>query len=106
MEPWAENYFFIGDDGAASCYALDLGTKPLKVLFLDHGNPKDTSVKAESLSAFANQISKDLYPPDGVRPLGKTLTEAQRRRSTIIGLVVGLIVFGITIFLKIRKAMG
>jgi hypothetical protein len=39
-QPWPKNYLFIGDDGTACPYLVDLTQNPSPVLHLEHGNPK------------------------------------------------------------------
>ena len=62
MKPWPASYLFIGDDGAAGCYALDLARTPSKVLFLDHGDCEASQVESESLAAWVEQLKKELGP--------------------------------------------
>ena len=39
MPPWPDSLLFVGDDGAASTYAIDQSDPELSVLLLDHGHP-------------------------------------------------------------------
>jgi len=62
MQPWPEHYYFMGDDGAANCFALDLSAQPPKVLFLDHGNCQVTGVEAETFEGWLKQVTLELAP--------------------------------------------
>jgi len=39
IPPWPESLLFVGDDGAASTYAIDRADPQLRVVLLDHGHP-------------------------------------------------------------------
>ena len=39
MPAWPESLLFVGDDGAASTYAIDQSDPELSVVLLDHGHP-------------------------------------------------------------------
>jgi hypothetical protein len=71
LAPWPKHLFFVGDDGAASCYALDLSDPSLQVLFLDHGNCREQRVVAASLEVWVKALSGEadqnwrVTPPAG-----------------------------------------
>jgi hypothetical protein len=67
LPPWPSHYFFIGDDGAASCYLLDLSKSPAPVLFADHGNIDDIRTEATAVEDWVTRYLADLRA-DGVDP--------------------------------------
>lgn len=58
--PWPSHYFFIGDDGAASCYLLDLTKSPSPVFFADHGNVQSLTIEAANIQAWLDDYVADL----------------------------------------------
>jgi hypothetical protein len=87
MDPWPRHYFFIGDDGAASCYALDLSSNPPKVIFLDHGNPKQVRIEAESFSDYVGQVLKEIDQ----RPIPLPMTRSQRVKAALL-VILGFVI--------------
>jgi hypothetical protein len=60
MPAWPESLLFIGNDGAASTYAIDREDSQLRVLFLDHGHPHKVLESYESFDSWIDEIRNEL----------------------------------------------
>ena len=71
LPAWPPHYFFIGDDGAASCYLIDLSTSSSPVFFADHGNIQSLTTEAATIQDWIARFLADLrahgVDPDAAR---------------------------------------
>ena len=72
LPPWPAHYFFIGDDGAANCYLLDLTKSPSPVFFAGHGNlkniRKDSATLANWMGCDLDEPQQDEVDSDAITP--------------------------------------
>jgi hypothetical protein len=86
---WPVHYYLIGDDGAASCYLLDLTKTPSPVLLADHGNIERLSREADTLKFFvAGYIAT--FKEAGINP------DAPRRPLTLTKVLSLAMIVGVT----------
>jgi hypothetical protein len=80
---WPKQFLWIGDDGTACSYVLDLSIQPSPVLLLDHGNP--------------NEILETLNFEDWITEEIKSYEEFQSYPKPTLGKVVMLALIVVTI---------
>jgi hypothetical protein len=99
LKPWPDHFYLIGDDGAASTYALDLRASPSPVFMFDHGSPDAMFKQAETcrqwMDAFLEEMKASGEDPDAERPppisLSKVLLLALL--TAVAAAVVGRIIW-------------
>ncbi len=97
MPPWPSHFYFIGDDGAASCYLLDLNQSPSPVFLADHGNIQHISKEADTLNEFvatyiASLKAGGIDPDAERRPLTVTRVAAMVVIVAVASIVVGYVI--------------
>jgi hypothetical protein len=92
---WPDHYFFIGDDGAACPFLLDLSQNPAKLLQLDHGNPNVVLNRWSSLESWMAEYLEE------IGDLAFTQRKQLECRQAVIGYCVGIIIL-IIVLIVIR----
>jgi len=81
LPSWPPHFFFIGDDGAANCYFIDLTKTPSPVFFADHGNIQRVNTEAATIPDWIGRVL-DGFRADGIDP-----TAEQRPRNWLAKLL-------------------
>jgi len=88
--PWPNNLFLIGDDGAASCYAIDLSKQDKKIFLFDHGNPNKILEEVMDVNSWVEETSLEYASLKCKKPQKITI-----RLALLIGIGVILLSFSL-----------
>jgi len=94
LPKWPEHYFFIGDDGAASCYFLDLRREPSPVYFADHGAVDKLAEEAPDLETWVERTIDD-FRRDGIDPFADAPPSATGLHPALVLLTIAAVSAGV-----------
>ena len=60
IPPWPESLLFVGDDGAASTYAIDQSDPQLPVLLLDNGHPDKILESHDQFDSWLDHLRREV----------------------------------------------
>jgi hypothetical protein len=98
---WPAHYFFIGDDGTACPFLLDLSQTPATLLQLDHGNPGAVLNRWTNIEIWMAEYLEEIGDLAFNRPTRLGLRQAVIRYA--VGIIILIIVLVVIQLLQKSK---
>jgi hypothetical protein len=95
MPPWPDSLLFLGDDGAASTYAMDRSDPQLRVLLLDHGHPNKILDSYDQFLSWLEHLRDELGDDVDVpsRPPTRKIVLLLSLMTAVIAVAIGAVLF-------------